>query len=84
MHAFQKHFNLGNGVDNFHAMGSLKIWLEEVFGGYWTVGISKYGYHAGVASELYAVMVEDTLIVVYRTLPASMKVFNDGAVEPKW
>ena len=84
MQVFQRQFNPDNGVDDAHAAGTLQGWLHGVLGGHWQVVIGKYCYLSGAATELYAVMVENTLVVMYKSMPDMVDVSSDDSALPNW
>ena len=84
MHASQKNMDPDSGIHDHHATATLKGWLETVLGGQWLVKIGKYSYAAGTATQIYGVMVEDSMVLMFQLLPGAMNIYNDGTCSPVW
>ena len=70
-------------LKNLNAAIMLQQWMGSILGGRWQVTVSKYGCCAGNAMELYAAMVEDTLVAAWICSPTVVQVFSDNtAVVP--
>jgi hypothetical protein len=78
MHCYQKTWTADSGVDLQRAGKLLKIWMQNVLGGTWHTTVQKWGHVHGSAIEVYAGMVEDTLVAAWCYTPAVVTVLSDN------
>jgi hypothetical protein len=78
MHCYQKTWTPDGGVDLQRAGKLLKIWMQNVLGGTWHTAVQKWGHVHGTAIQVYAAMIEDTLVAAWCYAPAVATVLSDN------
>ena len=84
MHCYQKCWTPEGGVDLHRDGKLLKQWMGKVLGGTWHCAVQKYGHISGTAIEAYGAMIEGTMMVAWRYVPAVVSALsNNTAVVPE-
>ena len=78
MHCYQKSWTPDGGVDLHRAGKLLKQWMRKVLGGTWQTTVQKWGHVHGSAVEVYAAMIEETLVAAWCHVPAVVTVLSDN------